>query len=49
MFAILKKELKSYLLSPIGYIFIGLFILMFSLLFYVAVFSGSVTNFEYVF
>ena len=42
MFAILKKELKSYLLSPIGYIFIGLFILMFSLLFYVAVFSGSV-------
>ena len=49
MFAILKKELKSYLLSPIGYIFIGLFILMFSLLFYVAVFSGSITNFEYAF
>lgn len=49
MLAILKKELKNYLLSPIGYIFIGLFIFMFSLLFYVAVFQGSVTNFEYAF
>lgn len=49
MIAILKKELKSYLLSPIGYIFIGLFILMFSLLFYTSVFASSVTNFEYAF
>lgn len=49
MLAVLKKELKNYLLSPIGYIFIGLFIFMFSLLFYVAVFQGSVTNFEYAF
>ena len=49
MIAIIKKELKSYLLSPIGYIFIGLFILMFSLLFYISVFESEVTNFEYAF
>lgn len=49
MLAVLKKELKSYLLSPIGYIFIGLFLLMFSLLFYTSVFSSNVTNFEYAF
>ena len=49
MLAIIKKELKSYLLSPIGYIYIGLFILMFSLLFYISVFSSEITNFEYAF
>ena len=49
MFAVLKKELKNYLLSPIGYIFVGLFILIFSLLYYVSVFSSNITNFEYVF
>ena len=31
MFAIYKKELKSYFLSPTGYITIGLFLLIFSL------------------
>ncbi len=49
MLAVFKKELKSYLLSPIGYIFVGLFILMFSLLFYISVFQARVTNFEYAF
>ncbi len=34
MLAILKKEFKSYLLSPIGYILIGLFLMVFSLFFY---------------
>ena len=49
MFAILKKEIKSYLLSPIGYIFVGLFILMFSIFFMVTIFNYSVLNFEYLF
>ena len=39
MRAILKKELKSYFLSPIGYIVIGIFLLCFSLFFYLTVFS----------
>lgn len=49
MLAVLKKELKSYLLSPIGYIFIGLFLLMFSLFFYLTIFQSQVLNFEYLF
>ena len=49
MIAIIKKELKSYLLTPIGYIFIGLFLLMFSLFFYVTIYQYKVTNFEYLF
>lgn len=49
MFAIMKKEFKSYLLSPIGYIFIGLFLLMFSIFFIVTIFNYSVVNFEYLF
>ena len=34
MWAIFKKELKSYFLSPIGYIAIGVFLFVFSLFFY---------------
>ena len=49
MLAVLKKEFKSYLLSPIGYIFVGLFILMFSIFFMVTIFNYSVLNFEYLF
>lgn len=49
MLAILKKEFKSYLLSPIGYIFVGLFLLMFSIFFLVTIFNYSVINFEYLF
>lgn len=49
MLAIMKKEFKSYLLSPIGYIFIGLFLLMFSIFFIVTIFNYSVINFEYLF
>lgn len=49
MFAIMKKEFKSYLLSPIGYIFIGLFLLMFSIFFVATIFNYSVLNFEYLF
>ncbi len=43
MRAILKKELKSYFLSPIGYVVIGIFLLCFSIFFYLtALSSGSV-------
>ena len=34
MWAIYKKELKTYFLSPIGYISIGIFMLMYSIFFY---------------
>lgn len=49
MLAVLKKELKSYLLTPIGYTFIGLFLLMFSIFFYITIFNSQVINFEYLF
>ena len=43
MWAIYKKELKTYFLSPIGYISIGIFMLMYSIFFYVTtIFYGSV-------
>ena len=49
MFAVFKKEMKSYLLSPIGYIFIGLFLIMFSTFFFLTIFQSQVLNFEYLF
>jgi len=49
MLAVLKKELKSYLLTPIGYMYIGLFLLIFSLFFYVSLFQNRSVNFEYLF
>lgn len=49
MFAILKKELKTYFLSPIGYTFIGVFLLMLSIFFYVDIFIYGSVNFEYMF
>ena len=49
MLAVIKKELKSYLLSPIGYVFIGIFLLLFSVFFYVSIFSYQSMNFEYLF
>ena len=43
MKAILKKELKSYFLSPVGYVVMGIFLLCFSVFFYLTVLtSGSV-------
>lgn len=35
MLAVIKKELKSYFLSPIGYIVIGIFLATFSVFFYI--------------
>lgn len=40
MWAVTKKELKSYFLSPIGYVVIGIFLLCFSVFFYLTVFSS---------
>ena len=49
MFAVIKKEFKSYFYSPVGYVFIGLFLIMFSIFFYVDVFQYQSTNFEYIY
>lgn len=49
MLSVLKKEFKSYFLSPIGYVFIGLFLLMFSLFFHIDVLQDGYTNFEFIF
>ena len=49
MFAVIKKELKTYFCSPVGYVFIGLFLIMFSIFFYVDVFQYHSVNFEYIF
>ena len=49
MWAITKKEIKSYFYSPVGYVFIGLFLIMFSIFFYTDVFNYQSTNFEYIF
>lgn len=49
MWAVVKKELKTYFLSPVGYVFIGLFLIMFSIFFYVDVFQYQSINFEYIF
>ena len=35
MWAVYKKELRNYFLSPIGYVAIGVFLIVFSLIFYV--------------
>lgn len=49
MLAVIKKELKSYLLSPTGYVFIGIFLLLFSVFFYISIFMYQSINFEYLF
>ena len=46
MWAVYKKELKSYLLTPIGYVFISIFMVIFSL-YFLNLFLGSITNFEF--
>lgn len=49
MFAVYKKELKTYICTPIGYVFVGLFLLILSLMFYVGIFNSQYINFEYLF
>ena len=50
MWAIVKKEVKTYFLSPIGYVFIGVFLLAFSISFNLELnYSGGILNFKNVF
>lgn len=49
MWAILKKEIKTYFLSPIGYVFIGLFLAMCSIFFYLDVVYYGSLQFENMF
>ncbi len=49
MGAILKKEFKSYFLSPIGYIYIGIFLITCSLFFYIELFSYQSVEFANMF
>lgn len=49
MFAVLKKEFKSYLLTPLAYVFVGIFLIMFSLFFYLDIYNYQAINFEYLF
>lgn len=49
MGSVIKKEFKSYFFSPVGYVFIGLFLIMFSVFFYTDVIKYGSTNFEYIF
>lgn len=49
MLSVLKKELKSYFYTPLGYIFIGVFLEVSSLIFYLYTFQYGEVNFAYVF
>lgn len=49
MLAVLKKELKTYFLTPIGYVFIGIFLTIYSIMFYLYTFQYGSLNFSYVF
>lgn len=49
MGAIIKKEFKTYFSTPVGYVFIGLFLLAFSFFFWVEIFNYQSINFEYIF
>ena len=49
MFAIMKKELKNYFLSPIGYIYVGVFLLTCSIFFYLEIFTYMSTDFASIF
>ena len=49
MWAIIKKEVKTYFLSPIGYVYIGLFLAMCSIFFYLDVVNYGSIQVEYMF
>ena len=49
MGAVIKKELKNYFLSPIGYVVIGIFLLAFSSFFYLTTIGQSNIDLTYLF
>ena len=49
MWAIIKKEFKTYFTTPIGYIFISMFLLAFSVSFYFIVINFGTVNFEAIY
>ena len=49
MGAVIKKELKNYFLSPIGYIVIGIFLIAFSAFFYMTTIDRSSIDLTYLF
>lgn len=49
MWAVIKKEFKSYFCTPIGYIFIGVFLIAFSISFYFSVLTSGNIKFEYIY
>ena len=49
MTAIIKKELKNYFLSPIGYIVIGIFLIAFSTFFYLTTIQSQSVDLTFLF
>lgn len=49
MWAVFKKEIKTYFCTPIGYVFIGLFLAMCSIFFYIDVYMSKSAKFEELF
>ena len=49
MLAIIKKELKNYFFSPIGYVVIGIFLIAFSAFFYLTSIQSSSIDLTYLF
>ena len=49
MLAILKKEFKHYFLSPMGYVYIGVFLLVYSFVFYNFIFLQQSNTLSYLF
>ena len=49
MWAILKKELKSYFLSPIGYVVVGILLFMFTIFFYITTVAYGSVDLTYMY
>ncbi len=49
MLAVIKKELKNYFLSPVGYIVIGIFLIAFSSFFYITAIASPNIDLTYLF
>lgn len=49
MGAVIKKEIKNYFLSPIGYVVVGIFLIAFSSFFYLTTINQSSVDLTYLF